>query len=799
MQIRRSVQRAYTLIELMTVMAITAILLTIIVYPVFQVFGFTRQAQAFSDTQFHAKSIADRIAEEIAGNAGVRDTSRNHAHFQIDVADSGGAILAPSVDVPMNSLVAVVPGKVDTLENTTPTPWLAGWSGSKATPAVLGNAQIDIWKAAQDGDTSGGGYINPKTGKVDPTLTEPKGQVQLPVAPGRTLIRYAVTLRDPLSPYNNMYDGVLMKPLGGRDNLYVLRRFEIPTYLQVTDPADGKSYPVVNKLAFIDLSRLTDAHKSRLRVGAGNGPLYDDPFFMDPNHSLEGVDASGKLTWASANPLVAYDTDVATGRVHHDKSADPTKQEMITYWLKHSTIVTELSRYDMITAEYDRRTKAVEYDGNAPRIFPLVQFKPTRVSSEPAVGQTAVRNGQETDNAGLIGPEVYRTEKGMWSNPVVRVYPSGWQNPTCSTSTTDANESIHRYSIARQDPAGARDGLSIYVYDPAMETCAEATSGIEVFDLGVYNQGGQYPFTAALTAANSRSSWASGSVAVQNSVRSLFEGFNVFNGQGYIRSSFDISEMGTANPPTPDTDVLPRGHITNVSTPATDSTSSDPVTHPYAGTAYDINACFNRMWNDPVTSFLRPDIHRFLDLRVTRQNDGTFGVNDGSQGPLDPGIGFAKANIVPGSEDVWGPDQNPGVNYGTMVRYYRVTKNPGPNQYRINYTDQTEPTDYTALGFAHNPPATYDPADFISAVIQPRFKRGYMQFNSDPNNPLPAGTITVKYRFQFTMPGDVVAVDYDTREVMNVLVTVKSFPQSSLSQAQTVTIPATAKVRYVLK
>lgn len=776
---------AYTLIELMTVMAITAILLTIIVYPVFQVFGFTRQAQAFSDAQNKAKQIADRIGAEIADNAGVREGA-NHASFQISVKDSGGTAITPSTSAWLNSLVVPVPGQVDVMM----TGWDSSWTTSKAAPAVLSNAMLDIFKAAQDGDLGvSGGYVNPLTGKVDPTLTEPKGQVQLPVTPGRTLIRYAITLRDPFHPYNNMYDGVLMKPLGGRDNLYVLRRFEVPTYILALDPADSKYYSVPNKMAFIDLERLTAAHRAGIKATAVNGPLYDDPFFMDPYHSLEGLVSTGTLDWQDASkPLVSYDSDISigSGYHHHDQTPDPTKAEMITYWLKHSTIVTELSRYDMISAEYNLRTKAVVYDGNSPRVYPLIQFKPTRVTSEPAVGQTAVRPGQESDNAGLIGSDVFRTEKGMWSNPVVRLYPSGW---TPSDPTT-------RYSIARQDSAAARGTQSIYLYNPAKDAGSEATAGIEVFDLGVYSQGGISAFSQGLAAANGRSAWV-GSMSDAD-VRRDFEGFALFNSKGYVRSSFDISEVGTGvtanNYPTsavnatsavsPSSDTDPAGTY--------DPAGAYATAHPYSGAAYDANACFNRVWNDPATSFIKPDIHRFLDLRVTPQGDGALS-------PMDPTSGFGHVNIVPGTEEVWGPDQNPGPNYGNQVRYVRVTRNPGPNQYRINYTDQTEPTDYTVLGFAHNPPATYTPTDFVSAVIQPRYKRGYVQFDSDPNTPLPVGNITVRYRFQFTMPGDVVAVDYDTREVMNVLITVKNFPQSSLTQAQTVTVPATAKVRYVLK
>ena len=133
--------------------------------------------------------------------------------------------------------------------------------------------------------------------------------------------------------------------------------------------------------------------------------------------------------------------------------------------------------------------------------------------------------------------------------------------------------------------------------------------------------------------------------------------------------------------------------------------------------------------------------------------------------------------------------------------YARTTRNPGPNQYRINYVDQPEPTpaNYLALLGVPAPLTPYDPTDFTTAVIQPRYKAGYVQLNSDPNVPLPVGTFQVYYRFQFTHRQDVFAVDYDSRQVMSVLLTVKNFPQTGLSSSQNVTIPVTAKVRNFLR
>jgi hypothetical protein len=165
---------------------------------------------------------------------------------------------------------------------------------------------------------------------------------------------------------------------------------------------------------------------------------------------------------------------------------------------------------------------------------------------------------------------------------------------------------------------------------------------------------------------------------------------------------------------------------------------------------------------------------------------------------------------------VEGPDQNPGPNYGLKVRYTRVQGTPGINQYRINYADLAEPTNYGLIGLGGTAlagflPDSYDPQNFVSAIIQPQYKAGYVQLNSDPNSPLPKGEIRVSYRFQFTktrtgtsaqlagLKTDVFAVDYDSRELMTILVSIRNYPQSNLPNAQTVSLQTTAKVRNYIR
>lgn len=299
--------------------------------------------------------------------------------------------------------------------------------------------------------------------------------------------------------------------------------------------------------------------------------------------------------------------------------------------------------------------------------------------------------------------------------------------------------------------------------------------------------------------------------------------------KGTIVTSFGINEVGNpniapsaTNPqnlPTDLTSPVGYGPYSPIDDPSYVSAANSASGIGYMpGNFYDpeyqtVNEEFNWVYDNETN--LQQQLDRFIDLRNLPNADGTAS-------PLNPTTGFPKARIVPGSEVVYGPDQLPGPNYGNTVRYVRTTQAPGPNQYQINYVDQAEPTDpngtidYTMIGLTAQQvagfnPAVYNAQNFCSAIIQPRFKKGYLKFNSDPNAPLPLGQIQISYRFQFngTQTGqvtalgnasDVLAVDYDTRQLMGVQITIRNFPQvTNVPNPQTVSVKATADARNVIR
>lgn len=712
--------RAFTLVEMITVVAITAVLLGIIIIPMVQSFNLTRAAEGFSNAQQRGRQIIEQVTRDIENAAAVRDN-----------------------DGVRGAMAIVVPG----------------WDGTDVT-VLAPYAKLMIYRPAQ-GDPANrrnGAFVNPDTGQADPTLKAPKGQVTLPVSPGLTLVTYFVAKARPLdatglnpAPYYNPYvdykingGAAWQRTLPGEENLYRLYRAEVQPY----DWSGGTR--TVNTRFFADDN--------------GDGvPDYDDPYFME-------LDAPG------SPPLSPAQRNAKIARIKN--------------WMREAVALSDARRFDMIQPLYDKASRNLLVNGNVPRINTLIQFRPTSVTNEPAEGSQAVTLGSETDNARLAAPDVFKTKFGAWSAAVVRMYPNGYD---------PANAAANDYLVGRFDSRAGTRAFKIYHYDPDNDADADDRNGDTpdnvLFDVGAYNdqasRGWVFPLTRGVRAADAASGWLGNA-----GLRTRFAPFLPDLANGKVLTSFGIDQWGVddpggVTPPPADNNLPSRGtgdELTPISDPAPPGNFFDAV---YAD---NINRLFNKVWADNPSLRVPGGVHRFIYLPVTNQSDGT-------PSPLhpDPSIGFAQARLVLGSEVVYGPDQNPGPNYGNIVRYTRVTRNPGPNQYRINYVDLAEPN-WAALGYP-NPPALYDPTNFVSAILQPRYKTGYIQLNSDPNVPLPGNSrITVFYRVQFTRPGDTLTVDYDTRQLMTILLTVRNYPQStSFPNPATITLQGAAPVRNFLR
>ncbi|MBL1149749.1 MAG: type II secretion system protein [Armatimonadetes bacterium] len=678
MRVRES--RAFTLIELIVVIAITSIVLTIITIPLLQAFRLTRAGQAFSEAQSEARNIVEQMNKELSTAVLVLDNTRPESSVEVQL---------PLSSDPVNPAFANQWGSV-----------------------FLYSGKIDMVPAAK-GDP-GNPLFNPGRNRTDPTLKAPVGQVTVPVAPGFTIVRYWVGLKRPYRSngasgrYANPWVPQIVgadEPSAGEtdENLHVLYRAEVAPW--IWDQASGR---YVANTAFFPID------------GNGN-PVIDDPGFF---------------CW---EPLSVYD-NLNAHRLR------------LRNWKATARIVTPDRLTDLVQPVYDEATGIPVYDDFGgglfiPRVRSLVRFQPVSAKNEPATSNPIQYSGVEiVDPEKRSAPVFFSTQMAAWTkDTVVRYFPEA---PTLNLP----------YFIARWRPTGPGffDPVisEIAYFDPAVNS-DPYTQGSPVFDLGGYQ--------AALAAG--------GPVALGNFL---------------------------SPPPGPNTPLMlfrmdsKRGRIA-LSFPADQALGYVPQT-----TGANVNATLDGWIASPTggqNANTRALGRRFVALDRFTPSAGNY------WNPLQASALYGYDNqtskVVPGSERVIGPDQRPGPNFGRPIRYSRVAQGHkvGANQYLINYVDLDEPSDYmTALGVP-DPSGNADVANYI----QPRFKKGYVEFNSDPNVPLPDGNITISFDFQLNESGDSIAVDYDSLQQIRVELTILRYAGAAGAQPQSALVKDVVTVRNFQK
>lgn len=194
---------------------------------------------------------------------------------------------------------------------------------------------------------------------------------------------------------------------------------------------------------------------------------------------------------------------------------------------------------------------------------------------------------------------------------------------------------------------------------------------------------------------------------------------------------------------------------------------------------------------------------RYIDLRATLPS----ALNPASAvSPLNTGAPwYGDVHIVPGSETVFGPDQRPGPHYGYRIRYTRVSSyasTVGPNQYRINYENNSNSSGFTDpslfLGYIEfqqgvdpNPTVLDDPGNGIfKPVVMPTRKADLTTTGAN----LTADPIEVSYQFTMIRPNDVVKVDYMSRDLVNIALETRLYDPHS-GQPQIISLADKIKVR----
>lgn len=374
-------------------------------------------------------------------------------------------------------------------------------------------------------------------------------------------------------------------------------------------------------------------------------------------------------------------------------------------WRKVSRPVGPVGRIDMVNAQYDNNNVIMG-------LTPLMQFRPAQVTNQTGA---PIETQTLSDEMGTSVPLQIRFPHGLWTmnTDVLRLVMF-----RSLPDALDRSEPL-RYFYSHYDSGSWM--LRYYRQDPG---------GGNTMDVPVCNLSAVR--TTLLLNRPPTGNWLMTNNDIDGAEPMAFfmndeSGILDFSLPWWMSYSPQELEFATGAPYTPNNDPNP-----------------DPRT---------INGRYNYDFNLPQNRDNINNVRRFITLL-------DLDLNGEIDQPVDNHLVYPNASIVPGSEQVIGPDQRPGANYGQLIRYQRVpsaTADVGPNQYRINYTDVVPIRDVMAGGF------------------RPGFLRGYIEFYSDPLTPIPLGTVVVRFHYQFNLPGDSMIADYETRRLMNLSLGVKLY------------------------
>jgi len=259
---------AFTLVELLVAMAITAVMLGLLLGPMLQSFNFTRRVQRVAQAQDTARDLMETISREIAEAAYVFDNSRvlnplttsnpvNDATLQFTLVDQRGN--AVTFYLPYTKIDFVLPER-------------ATANGTGITDP-----------------TDGSDYVPPDQRVGKPPL--------VPVLAGRTIVRYFVARRDPSRPYSNRNEQLLAT--AALDNPYVLWRAQFVLYER-----NGNGQYVPNTKLF--------------KLDANGQPIIDEPwFFYDTSTAPNGK--SYMQNWLEVSRPVTEVQDIDLLNVRYDQ------------------------------------------------------------------------------------------------------------------------------------------------------------------------------------------------------------------------------------------------------------------------------------------------------------------------------------------------------------------------------------------------------------------------------------------------------------------------------------------------
>ena len=709
----KSAVRAFTLIELLIVIGLTAVLFGLLLVPLVSAIRYTQQAQIVTAAQDAVRITKERLTRELGSALFVFDGTSH-------------PFLVPGATPPQ-------PGD-DRYTNFLDLPLL----DKTGTPIVAHAyaAKLDFAQPRANG--SGGAPTDPTTGEPISYRPTENGSAIIsnpayvfPLAAGTTMTRYWVGLKDPSRAYNNTREG---KSSGGSsDNTYILYRAQFQPYIK-----DGSGKTVPNPVLFA-VGKTKDANGNTKTV-----PELDDPdFFRYVNIKADGTAGPATDTnWLDdAHGLFPAQTAVASVT---DATADGSAAQhnyRVEKWRQIAKPVIPGPNVDLIllphnadnTLAYDSPTGAVPgvaHSGvardpvsgmNYPIVNTSVTFRPGTVTGDAVPGTTSDYGSQALPTlSGDTGygyvPTFYSATSRSWSLPFhVSLYPGNYTG----TQEYYATQISSLTDTTNPQPLYTAGDILEYSYQGDTDQNPKI----------VYNVSKGYP------------------------LKDAGGGVYALGGTDYV--PFTVNpDNGTLNFGTPS---LPNG----------------PLDRNQRLWAYGIldTASPNNGGVDPATGTI--DLTRPTAQTDPNKNSPLFqlDVNPASA------TGVKNAHIVPGGIRVNGPDTTPGPNHGQTVPYTEINSAqgnvPGENQYIVDYAKNTITVSAASVGLMNELLAANTSDTLTRAKI--RVVYDYQANMTRTTDPTGSNTNPPKTLLDDPYLPMQVKLEYQTRDLIDVSIGVRIY------------------------
>jgi prepilin-type N-terminal cleavage/methylation domain-containing protein len=730
----------FTLVELLVVMALTAIIIVLVFRPLIDSFNLASRASTQVESQTAARQMMREITAAISNADYIYDNTRPNAAINIWLSDGSGNPIVNQLQFGLVDFIA--PGHP---------------SDQTAKPT---------------------GPVDPTTGQPILTPTSSAGQqaVSLPLAPGRLIQRYFVGLRDNTSggdghsvnaPGNTVPAQSGMPTTQGNgsdfhgyanrwsdphvngepriDNRYTLYTATFLAYIQ--DPSNPTTYIPNLKLFHTGTNPNDPTSKTDSKLDM---PIIEDPNFFYDDGLAGDATSKGNKQWA----VPGWKDEAPDHLVHYWEN-----------WRAVATSILELYKADTIGLDRDDKGNIIYDVNNRPTIRPLITFSPTYIENEAGSPASMSAAGSEVS---YVAAPTFTSQHGAWTTPFrVLVYqnnvvpyaspPTVTGNDPITQAQNSATATFYEYDI---DPI---TGITTINYHDGPNLISNIGPNVNATTGYFTNLNPQYAFTVDPQRGVINFAFPQWVYTLKdangNPIRQQYNPVDINNGinpgQAYGRRFLSLDDQGTNTPP----EQMPAPSVSPLSALFLNPVTNNPTTTP------------QRVHVVPGSEVVfgpdqRPGSHYGWSIQYTRVASaaGTIGRNEYK------------------------------INYDPIPNS-TVVNDPNDPRARTGYIEFDSSPDTGDTPNLPEPPAVdgngnpYEDPDNgkYRANSLPLVKAGTSnQGGSLPGGYLASDPVLVQYNFQMNRANDVVKIDYLTRELMTIAINSRLYDPSSASPQDTV-------------